>query len=155
MRATSYRSQPTKKFLNLLAMVQTTRLFLVNENGPTMLTLEDEKQQKFKITIGSEITCSCKAQGKPNGDDGVHCLHSVFALLKIFRVKPQDPMMWQDSYLDTEIAKILDQRDKAIIHDMNRYQVYAHGGVRQAAHKMLQEQAKKDKEAMLSDKKLG
>ena len=38
---------------------------------------------------------------------------------------------------------------------MNRYQVYAHGGVRQAAQKALQEQAKKDKEAVLSDKKLG
>ena len=40
-------------------------------------------------------------------------------------------------------------------HDMNRYQVYAHGGVRQAAQKVLQEQVKKDKEAMMSGKKLG
>jgi hypothetical protein len=83
-------------------------------------------------------------------------MHSVFALLKIFRVNPQDPMMWQDSYLDQEVTKILDNRDRAITHDMNRYQVYAHGGVRQAAKKAMQEQAKKDKEAVLSgDSNLG
>ena len=74
-------------------------------------------------------------------------MHSVYALLKIFRVKPQDPLLWQDSYLDEEINKILDQRDRAITYDLNRYQVYAHGGVRKAAQKVMLEQAKKDKEA--------
>ena len=65
-------------------------MFLVNENGPTMLTLEDENQKKFKIKIGSEITCSCNQLHT----DEPHCIHTVFALNKIFRIDVEDPMIW-------------------------------------------------------------
>ena len=34
-------------------------------------------------------------------------------------------MIWQVSYLDTEVAKILENRDNAIVNDMNKYSVYA------------------------------
>ena len=57
-------------------------MFLVNENGPTMLTLEDENKKKFKIKIGSEITCSCTDSQK----DESHCVHTIFALNRIFRI---------------------------------------------------------------------
>lgn len=63
-------------------------MFLVNENGPTMLTLEDEKEKKFKIMIGSEIKCSC------GGGELEHCVHTIFALLKIFKIKADDPKIW-------------------------------------------------------------
>jgi len=98
-------------------------MFLVNETGPTMLTLEDENQKKFKIKIGSEITCSCN-QFLSSAEEP-YCIHTVFALNKIFRIDVEDPMIWQVSYLDTEIAKILENRDNAIVNDMNKYSVYA------------------------------
>lgn len=36
-----------------------SRYFLVQENGPTKLTLEARNKKKYKITVGSDITCSC------------------------------------------------------------------------------------------------
>ena len=53
-----------------------------------------------------------------------------------------DPLIWQLSYLDTEINKILENRDKKIAMNLNRYHVYAQGGVRQAASNQIKEEAK-------------
>ena len=39
-------------------------MFLVNENGPTMLTLEDERQAKFKVKLGTEIIRGSFEKGK-------------------------------------------------------------------------------------------
>ena len=62
-----------------------------------------------------------------------HCIHAIFALLKIFKIEHNDPLIWQVGYLDTEIQKILERRDNAMAAQMNRYAVYAQGGVRNAA----------------------
>ena len=111
-----------------------------------MLTIEDEKDKKFKIMIGSEISCSC------GGGTNEHCVHTIFTLLKIFKISPTDPLLWQISFLDREIQSILEKRDQAITKRMNRYSVYAQGGPRQAAEKELKEQAKREKEALKSGK---
>ena len=84
-----------------------------------MLTIEDEKEKKFKIMIGSEISCSC------GGGKVEHCVHTIFTLLKIFKISSTDPMLWQLSFLDSEIQSILEKRDHAITKQMNRYSVYA------------------------------
>lgn len=47
------------------------RMYLVQENGPTKLVLEDMNQRKYKIQIGSEITCNC------GGGKEEHCAHTV------------------------------------------------------------------------------
>ena len=61
---------------------------------------------------------------------------------------PTDPLIWQLSYLDIEIQKILERRDRALVNEMNRYAVYSQGGIRNAAKYKLMEDAKKDKEAI-------
>ena len=73
------------------------RFYLVNENGPTKLTLEDQRRKKFKIVIGSEIQCSC------GGGRTEHCVHTIFALVRIFKVDELDPLIWQLSFIDREI----------------------------------------------------
>ncbi|CDW88025.1 UNKNOWN [Stylonychia lemnae] len=47
------------------------RMYLVQENGPTKLVLEDINQRKFKIQIGSTISCSC------GGGREEHCVHTL------------------------------------------------------------------------------
>ena len=54
-RTKPYRANPTPQFMNNFDRALRERFFLVNENGPTKLTIEDERKKKFKIQIGSEI----------------------------------------------------------------------------------------------------
>lgn len=68
--------------------------------------------------------------------------------MRIFRVQRNDPLLWQKSYTDTEVTKILERRDRAIVHDMNRFNVYRQGGIRQAAKAALKEEAKRTKDAI-------
>ena len=58
-------------------------------------------EEKYKVQIGSSMKCSCKAKG------GGPCLHLLFVLLKILRVPPENPFLWQGSLLDHEIDQVL------------------------------------------------
>ena len=82
-----------------------SRYFLVQTNGPTKLTLEARNNKKYKIQIGGEITCSC------GGGRKEHCVHTIYSMLKIFRIEEGDPLLWQLAFTDTEIEKILEQRE--------------------------------------------
>ena len=64
--------------MNNYDVAMSERFFLVGWNGPTKLVLEDQRQKKFKITIGSEIYCSC------GGGRTEHCVHlnSSFFLIE-------------------------------------------------------------------------
>ena len=55
----------------MLELARALRLYLVQENGPTKLVFEDSTQRKFKVQIGSDITCSC------GGGKDEHCVHTV------------------------------------------------------------------------------
>lgn len=64
-------------------------------------------------------------------------MHTIFSLLRIFKVDEADPLVWQLSFIDHEIQKILEGRDRAITRHMNPYEVRALGGVRAAAQRAL------------------
>eukprot|EP00347_Sterkiella_histriomuscorum_P013158 403365789 len=103
-RSKPYRPRPTPGFMNLFDIAQTMRMYLVQENGPTKLVLEDSEHKKFKVQIGSEVTCTC------GGGKLEHCAHTIYALNKIFKISDGDPLLWQLSYLDSEISRILQNR---------------------------------------------
>lgn len=117
------------------------RFYLVNENGPTKLTIEDQARKKYKIVIGSEIHCSC------GGGRTEHCVHTIFALVRIFKVDELDPLVWQLSFIDREIQQILEGRDKALIRGLNPYRVNALGGERTAAQRILHMEAQRSVDA--------
>lgn len=52
----------------------------MNEIGPTSLILKDDNDNKFKVVIGNTISCSC------NVVKNDHCIHSLFVMLKKFKV---------------------------------------------------------------------
>ena len=57
--------------MNLYDIAVNLRMYLVQENGPSKLVLEDSNQQKFKVQIGDTVSCSC------GGGKEEHCVHTV------------------------------------------------------------------------------
>ena len=41
------------------AQAQGLRLFLVSEPGPTKFVFKDSSGKKFKVNVGSDLSCSC------------------------------------------------------------------------------------------------
>ena len=86
-----------------------SRYYLVQESGPTKFTLEASNGKKYKIQFGSEAICSC------GGGRKEHCVHTIYAMLKIFKFDEADPLLWQLAFTDTEIEKILERREASML----------------------------------------
>jgi len=68
-------------------------------------------------------------------------VHTIFSLIRIFRVDEADPLIWQLSFIDREIQQILEGRDRAVTRNMNPFRLAAEGGVRAAATRALHDEA--------------
>ena len=79
------------------------------------MTLEASNKKKYKISVGSEISCSC------GGGRTEHCVHTIYALIKIFRIEEGNPLLWQLSFTDAELEKILERREKALLRNRNAH----------------------------------
>jgi E3 ubiquitin-protein ligase ZSWIM2 len=90
-----------------------SRYFLVQESGPTKFTLEASNGKKYKIQFGSEVTCSC------GGGRKEHCVHTIYAMMKILKIDEADPLLWQLSFTDTEVDKILQRREAETLRNRN------------------------------------
>lgn len=110
-RAKPYRAKPSRDFMIYYDIALQSRYYLVQENGPTKLTLEASNKKKYKISVGGDITCSC------GGGRTEHCVHTIYALMKIFRIQEGDPLLWQLSFTDTEVEKIMERREKALLRN--------------------------------------
>jgi len=85
-----------------------TRLFLIQDSGPTSFVLKNQDGKKFKVNIGSMHSCSCGG-GRKN-----HCIHTLFCLVKIYRLDPCDPLIYQLSFIDSEVQKLISMRHGVI-----------------------------------------
>lgn len=79
------------------------RLYLVNEIGPTSFVFKDEHGNKFKVTafpkqvnIGLHLKCSCDVV------ENDHCIHTLYVLLKKYKVDENNPIIWQGTYGDIQ-----------------------------------------------------
>ena len=75
--------------------------------GRTSFILENTKGIKFKITIGNELKCSCNTTSQ-------HCMHTLHALLEIFYLPTDHPLLFRPAYTDKELRYIIANRR---IHD--------------------------------------
>ena len=82
-RSQSYRVRIPTHIIQLLSVSSRITLFLVGQSGPLFFTLKDRLENKYKKTIGTDIKCTCT----PKKND--HCIHSLYVLLKIFKVDEQ------------------------------------------------------------------
>ena len=103
-REKPYRSKATVIFFELVQSALASTFFLVHESGPTSFALKDEQGKVFKISLGSNHSCSC------GGGRSEHCIHTLYVLLKIFRIQPDNPIIWQLSLIDSEINWLLRNR---------------------------------------------
>lgn len=74
---------------------------MVGQSGPLSFTFKDRLGNKIKTSIGADLRCSCS----PTKND--HCIHTLYVLLKIFRLSPQNPIIWQAAYVDSELTDLL------------------------------------------------
>ena len=125
-REAPWRAKPPEGWEEKVAALQSARMYLVQECGPTTFMIkeasaeerQDERgdneqednelrsrrrgaEKKYKVQIGGLLGCSCKTR-----HDGP-CKHLLFVLLKLLRVSPENPLAWQAALLDNEVEQIL------------------------------------------------
>ncbi len=100
-RSQPYRVRIPTHIIQLLSVSSRITLFLVGQSGPLSFTFKDRLENKHKTTIGADIKCSCA----PEKND--HCIHSLYVLLKIFKVDVECPIMWQAAYVDAELTDLV------------------------------------------------
>jgi E3 ubiquitin-protein ligase ZSWIM2 len=104
-----YRSKASSAFFELVQSALQSTFFLVQESGPTSFALKDEHGKLIKVSLGSTHACTC------GGGRSEHCLHTLYVLLKIFRVLPDNPIIWQVSFIDSEINFLIRNRANPIV----------------------------------------
>ncbi|CAI2384236.1 unnamed protein product [Moneuplotes crassus] len=142
-RAKPWRSKPTFVFGELLNATKNKTFYLVHEPGPTNLVIQDEHKKKNKVQIGSIISCTC------GGGQKEHCIHTIFALLRIFKIPEDEPLLWQLSYSDREINKIIQNRERGMFRLRNGEEVKTHTGF--LTRKTKKEEKKTVKRAAIED----
>ena len=103
-REKPYRSKATVAFCQLVESALQCTFFLVQESGPTSFALKDSEGKVIKVSLGSTHSCTC------GGGRSEHCIHTLYVLLKIFRILPNNPIIWQLSFIDSEINWLLRNR---------------------------------------------
>ena len=86
-REKPYRSKAPASFFELVQVALSATFFLVHESGPTSFALKNEQGKIIKVSLGSSHSCTC------GGGKSEHCLHTLYVLLKIFRVLPDNPII--------------------------------------------------------------
>lgn len=100
-RSQPYRSKMPVEILRTLDVASRITLFLVGQSGPLSFTFKDRLDNKYKTSIGADLKCSCSLSRND------HCIHTLYIMLKIFRVSPQNPVIWQAAYVDSELSDLV------------------------------------------------
>eukprot|EP00002_Diphylleia_rotans_P026343 TRINITY_DN5243_c0_g1_i2.p1 TRINITY_DN5243_c0_g1~~TRINITY_DN5243_c0_g1_i2.p1 ORF type:complete len:572 (+),score=71.64 TRINITY_DN5243_c0_g1_i2:114-1829(+) len=113
-RSSPYVSKPSEDVKRLIEQVREARLYLVQESGPTSFVLKgDQSDRKYRVSIGDRHYCTCN-EGRQL------CLHTLFVMIKIFRLPPENPLVWQTSLIDNEITEIIRGRNRRIINEQQK-----------------------------------
>lgn len=102
-RINAFRQKIPLELISLIDAANALKLYLVQEIGPTSFVFKDDFDSKFKVSIGPTISCSCSKTMN-------NCIHTFYVMLKIFRRDKEDPLIWQNSYIDNEISDLIKSR---------------------------------------------
>lgn len=100
-RSQPYRQRMPVPIAQAIGVATRITLYLVAQSGPTSFVFNDRLNNKYKVSIGSTIQCSCQ----PSKND--HCLHSIYVMIRIFNIPTANPLVWQSAYLDSELSDIV------------------------------------------------
>lgn len=74
------------------------RLYLLQQTGPNSFLIGgDSPDHKFRVMIGPQ-SCTCT---RP------HCVHLLFVMLRVFKLKENDPLLWTPKLKNFEVEKLL------------------------------------------------
>jgi hypothetical protein len=80
-------------------------MYLLQRKGPTSFTLkETEEGVQYYVNIGLHNSCSCIKKSIEKEPD--LCSHILFVLVKILRLSPSNPLVWQLSLLGVTIVAL-------------------------------------------------
>ena len=102
-----WRKKPTDELIHLMEETVELKLYLVQEKGPLSLSFKDEDGKKFDINIGNNISCSC------GGGKFEHCIHTLFALNKVYKIPFNNPLILQLNFTDQELNKLMDRKNNS------------------------------------------
>jgi hypothetical protein len=83
-----------------LEAMHAARLFLVHRVGPLNVVLRGIGGSVYHVKAGPVKCCSCS-------EEGGHCGHLLFFLVKVLGLDGSDDLTWQQSYTDAEVDKLL------------------------------------------------
>lgn len=66
-----------------------------------------ETPRRFKVSIGETHSCSCRSGNEL-------CIHILFVLMRVFRMPAANPLIWQLSLTEREIAELM--RGRVNVH---------------------------------------
>ncbi|ETP54022.1 hypothetical protein F442_01137 [Phytophthora nicotianae P10297] len=99
-RLVPYRTKVSEEVATRIEQTLNTTMYLVQTTGPTSYVIQEQNcDKKYKVLIGPLQTCSC-------GTADI-CIHILFVMLKVLRVPPTTPVVWQKSLIDSEIETLL------------------------------------------------
>lgn len=92
--------------------VQRARLYLLQLTGPNSFLIGgDSPMHKFKVIIGPQ-KCSCGRSP--------HCVHVLFVMLRVFKVKETDPCLWSKTLKNYEVENLFrmynDRRELLLVN---------------------------------------
>ena len=106
-RALPYRARAPPAIAALIEEAPYSRLFVLADPGPTSFVLRGETPRRFKVSIGETHSCSCHSGNEL-------CAHILFVLTRVFRMPAANPLIWQLSLTEREIAELM--RGRVNIH---------------------------------------
>ena len=100
-RSYPYSIKPPEDWSSMKAELETAKLLVVSRTGPTVLTVQDDNLNNFKVILGNPHTCSCSASS-----NAAICVHKLYCIIKVLRVPIEHPLAWQKCYSDSELDQV-------------------------------------------------
>lgn len=83
--------------LDMLAAVSSTTMYVMQQCGPTSFIVKEESDGKqHHVTVGSLQQCTCHKRAQTSAE---LCRHIVFVMVKVLKVQPENPLVWQLSLI--------------------------------------------------------
>ena len=121
-RSHAYCPKPSTHTQQLIEEAPYKPFFVVQEVGPTAFVVTGESsQRKFRVAIGGTNSCSCQLRGAEP------CEHTLFVLLKVFRVPRENPLVWQLGLVESEIADLMKGKLRSVMGGVGPRAVRAGG----------------------------
>ncbi|KAL9951014.1 hypothetical protein ACROYT_G043600 [Oculina patagonica] len=97
-RSSSPIPEVSTEFKRKVEKAMRARLYLLQQSGPNSFLIGgDSPDHKFRVMIGPQ-SCTCT---RP------HCVHLLFVMLRVFKLKENDPLLWTLKLKNFEVEKLL------------------------------------------------